>query len=563
MSKFIAIDLDPQGIFAIGGSARGTHSNLDSAVAWDGTEGEPPPALTVETAKQIGEQLRERLNSARVSQAPVLFSIPRDRVILKELKYPPVPLLEEPNVVKFQAMKELTDSPDEVILDYVPLSTGTSEGERRSMAVAVRKEFFNAIQALCAAANLKLAAVTPRPYCLAAGLNRAFATGAAPRPEVASDPIAMLTLSPGGGEFTVIRQGTVSGSSDVTFTRTISAPTLSSETELLASVRRNLTMYAGANPGHPIQALYIAEPEGRLVNRLRGALSIPVHAYDPIAGVTSTVPESNHGRFAAAVGLLAANGLGELPINFATPRQPKQERDPKQKQILIGGLVTLLIVVLGLGYGLLVVDDAENELIRLRQKKADLELEVSQLEPDYNRLQAAVKWESRRVVWLDMLYDVSDQFQRPDGKLEHSDSMVVRSYMGKAIPPDSKTGKQESQATIEINLTAKSYEPVQALMAAMESDNRDPKTKYYIINDKSIKPGASDTTTRDYTLAVRLNNRPASQFVRSATFERPPRWGYPPVVVPPKEHKESDSSKEKEKDKDKEKDKELDLVDNQ
>ena len=471
---------------------------------------------------------RERLNAVGVSQAPVLISIPRDRVILKELRYPAVPLPEEPNVVRFQAMKELTDSPEDVILDYVPLSNGSSEGERRSMAVAVRKEFFAAIQALCAAANLKLAAVTPRPFCFAAGLNRAFATGSAPRPEN-SDPFAILTLSPGGGEFTVIRPGTVSGSNDVTFTRTIPAPSLTSETELLAGVRRNLSMYAGANPGQPIQALYVAEPEGRFVNRLRGALGIPIHAYDPLAGVTSTVPESNHGRFAGAVGLLAANGLGQLPINFVTPRQPKVEKDPKQKQLLLGAGLGALIVLAGLGYGMVMVNDKENELAELQKKKADLEETVTQLEPDNKRLDAANQWLARRVVWLDMLYDISDQIQYTDG-------MLVKSYTAKAVQPDPRTGKQDGQATVDIKLTAHSYYPVEALMASMDADNTDPKMKYYNIRDKNIaKMAQGDAEAKEYNLPILVNSRPPTQFTRFPSFATPPRWGYPPIVIPPKE----------------------------
>src|SRR5437868_793581 len=124
-----------------------------------------------------------RLKAAGVGSAPVLVALGRDRVVLKELRYPAVPPAEEPNVVRFQALKEISDGADEVVLDYTPLTNGAPEGERRSMAVVVRKDLYNAIQAMCAAANLRLAAVTPKPYAVAAGLYRAFATGATSPPE--------------------------------------------------------------------------------------------------------------------------------------------------------------------------------------------------------------------------------------------------------------------------------------------------------------------------------------------------------------------------------------------
>jgi hypothetical protein len=542
LSKFIAIDLDPQGIFAVQGSAKSGHATVELAVAWDGTDGEPPPPLTADTAKSIGEQLRERLNAAGAASLPVLVSIPRDRVILKELRYPPVPLTDEPSVVKFQAMKELTDAPEDVVLDYVPLTVGSSEGERRSMAVAVRKELFTSIQALCTAANLKLAAVTPRPYGVAAGLSRAFATGAAPRPEEKGSPVAILTLSPGGGEFTVVLQGSTPGSNDATFIRTIAPHSMASETSLLVEVRRNLTMYAGANPEHPIQALYVAESEGRRVNQLKNALGIPVHAYDPIAGLAATTPpDLNRGRFAGAAGLLAARAFEELPINFATPRQPKVKRDLKQKQILIAAGVAFLFVVVGLLYGMSMVSDAEKELANLQQEKKDLEDDATRLEPDYKRLQAAKVWKSRRVVLLDMLFDATDQFQ-------HTDGMLATSYVATAIPPDPKTGKQDAQAQVKITLTSRSTEPVNALIAAMYADNKDnadPKSMYYAGVDFTRGDAPSnDPNAREYTVSARVSTRPPDQFKRFPPFSPPSRKNYPPAVAAPVVHKEPAPNKE-------------------
>ena len=42
-----------------------------------------------------------------------------------------VPAHEEPAIVRFQAVKELSDAADDVVLDYAPLGT-TSTGEKRA-----------------------------------------------------------------------------------------------------------------------------------------------------------------------------------------------------------------------------------------------------------------------------------------------------------------------------------------------------------------------------------------------------------------------------------------------
>jgi hypothetical protein len=540
VSKFIAIDLDTQGIFAAAGFVRAGHAKLEQANAWDGTDGDPPPALTADTARTIGEQLRDRLKAAGIAQAPVLVSIPRDRVILKELKYPAVPLTEEPNIVKFQAMKELTDSPDDIVLDYVPLSSST-EGERRSMAVVVRKDLLLAIQAMCTAANLKLAAVTPRPYGVAAGLIRVFATGTAPGPENKSEPIATLTLGPGGGEFTVVRGGTSSDIADVIFTRTIAAPALASETMVLAEVRRNLTMYAGANPGHPIQVLYVAEAGSRWSNRLRGSLGISVHAYDPLAGLPpDAVPESSRGRFAGAVGLLAARAKDELPINFTVPRQPRQQGDPKRVQLLLAALLAIALVFGGLAYGMVLVSDSEKELVALRAKKTQLEDDVKAMEPDSKRLAAVKQWQGRGVVWLDMLFDLTDQFQ-------HTPGFQAISFTAKNLPPDAKTAKQDAQSSVEIKVFSRGPEPVNSLIAAMEQDNPEKKKFYQNVSKVIAGTAQGDAAAKEYTVMARVTSRNPDQFSRNPRFTPPSRKNYPPT---PASAKEKDPKAETEETKD-------------
>ncbi|MCE9567230.1 MAG: pilus assembly protein PilM [Planctomycetes bacterium] len=481
MSKFIAIDLDAQGIFVVSGTARSGHAKVEQAVAWSGTEADGgPPALTSETAKRIGEQLRERLKAAGMSQAPAIVAVPRDRVVLKELRYPHVPLPEEPNVVRFQALKELSDAPEDVILDYVPLAGDTAAGERRSMAVAIRKDLYRAIQQMCEAANIRLVAVTPRPYALAAGLSRAFTTSTVPAPESKADAVAMLTIAPGGGEFTVTRSG------EVVLTRSVAGPVLASEAMLLGEVRRNLTMYAGANPGQPVQGLYVAEADGRWATRLRASLGIPVHAHDPLAGEVPSVAEEIRGRFAGAAGLLAARAVGDPPINFAEPRQPKPEADPAKKQILIAVLAALIFVGGGALVGFFALTGKAlptDPKTGKQENQAAVEVKLSAKNPEpVNELLAKIEADS--------------------------------------IDPAPKNPK----------------------------DPKGPP-KFYVGADKTTG-GASpgEAGARDYVVFARVNNRPADKFTRApAGFTQPSRKGYPPVkeVVKEKE-KEKESAETKE-----------------
>ena len=119
MSRYLAIDIDQQAVFVAAGTARGGAAKVEHALAW---ADDAMPPLTADTAKGYGERLKEHLKTAGIAAGPVLVAVGRDKVILKELRYPAVPPVQEPALVKFQAMKELTESPDDVVLDYAPLA---------------------------------------------------------------------------------------------------------------------------------------------------------------------------------------------------------------------------------------------------------------------------------------------------------------------------------------------------------------------------------------------------------------------------------------------------------
>ena len=125
MARFLVLDWDHQQLNLVPASVRHGTVRIKKALAL--AEGQSPnPA----EAEALGRLLRERLKAAGIPPAPVLACVGRDRVILKDVRHPPVPPAEEPAIVRFQVIKELTDAPEEVVIDYLP--AGEVEADRRA-----------------------------------------------------------------------------------------------------------------------------------------------------------------------------------------------------------------------------------------------------------------------------------------------------------------------------------------------------------------------------------------------------------------------------------------------
>ena len=110
MARHLAIDWDYQQLRVVAATVRGSELRLEQAAVW---EEEQSPNIA--EAAALGQRLRERLKSAGLAPAPVLVCVGRDRVILREVRYPSVAAAEEPAVIRFQVLKELTDSAADVI----------------------------------------------------------------------------------------------------------------------------------------------------------------------------------------------------------------------------------------------------------------------------------------------------------------------------------------------------------------------------------------------------------------------------------------------------------------
>ena len=496
MPRFLAIDWDHNQLHVVAATVRGGKVQMERAAVW--TEVATPTAADAES---FGPVLRERLRTAGIAPAPVLASLARDRIILKDLRFPAVPATEEANVVRFQAVKELTDSPDDVVIDYVPTSAPGSPEQRATVYVA-RKDIVRTYQALCHSAGLKLMTLTPRTFGIAAAARRAMAVGGAltPKPEPADGAVVVVAVADKWAEFCVMRGETL-----------LVVRSLTVGPHLAAEIRRNLNVYNGQNPQRPVQAAYLCcGPDVELRQRLGDMIDVPIYPFDAFAGAEIEVA-GNPGGFSGAAGLLFAQAdRVRSSVNFLDPRQAVVPENTMKRRVLIAAGVLLLVVVSLLVTGSVILAGRESEVVAMENTATNLAAEINATKESHKRIAALETWST--VVWPDEVYDLTD-------RIADVNVLRITSLNGVAL---SRTGKEKvftSKLTIEGEFLGrdKSRDSLDKMIEQFRSEKEGP---FYGVEVPRVFP---DKGT--FELTINIKPRPPGKYDRRVPVKPPPAVG--------------------------------------
>jgi hypothetical protein len=488
LSRFLALDWDQNQLHVIAATVHGGTVTVQRAAVWQ-EERSPNPT----DAEQLGQILRERLRSAGIAPAPVLACVGRDRLIVKDIKFPPVPEPEEAAIVRFQAVKELTDAPEDVVIDYAVVGEGNN-GERQALALVIRREILETYQKVCQAAGLKLAALSPRPLGIAASLGQVMGTTVVtPPPDPADGAVAVVVVGERWAEFCVLRNGVPLLSRALT-----GGPNLAGE------VRRNLAVHAGQAPQYPVCAVYVAgRGAGELVQRLSDLIETPIHTFDPFAGSEALdLPVGNRGSFAGAAGLLAVRARPDrLCVNFAAPRQAKAQRSPNYRLVRLGAAVALVVLVGLVVFRQALVASAESELDSLTTETRQVEDNLNRTKVNAKRVKAIDDWDN--AVWLDEIYQLNCLI--PDVNTLRVSSMQVE-----ALP---RTAKSKYVAVV--TLKGKLFNSVAPRKPLDELVTR-------LSNDGYYSPEAPKVDKDGFTLRVHVERRPPGEYAAVLKLQPPP-----------------------------------------
>jgi Tfp pilus assembly PilM family ATPase len=479
LPRYLALDWDQQQLHVVEASVGGGAVRVLKAVVWAETD-----SPSVAGADSLAKKLRDRMKEAKIAPAPVLICLGRDRVILKDVRYPAVPASEEPAVVRFQTIKELTEAPEDAVIDYLPLDDNGngSAGDRHALAVVARREQIAAFQAICRAAGLKLLGITPRAFGMAACAFRlAGASVLTPAVEPPDAPVGVLAVADHWAEFCVSRGG------NLVFTRSLAIGE-----GLAGEVRRNLALFNGQSSRGPVQALYVAGmgEQASLRERLQATLDIPVHTLDPFGGAErSELPSQKRGAFIGAVGLLHAQGSRSgLPINFAQPKQPRPPRDPNRKKVIYAAAAAALFLIVGVAFCYSKLAAASAEVTAKQHENEELDRKVAELEEQDKRFKAIRDWSDAGLDVLDEIYDLADRIADPRAIRVNEIS----------VDPIQRTAKEKAAVKFTVKGVAKTKTAVDDLADGFTRD------QHYDVGAKNTSANGSPDTKADFAFTFEL-----------------------------------------------------------
>jgi hypothetical protein len=519
LSRYLALDAEQGKIYLASATTKGSAIKLEKAIvlselpgssssargptAKPDKPGSPSDAgmLSPTNAAELGKRLKEAMSEAGIAPGPVLVTVGRERVVLKEIRYPAsVSPQEEPNVIRFQVSKELAESGESVVIDYFAHPVPEPDGQRRALAFALRKDVLSAFRILCAAAGLKMIGVTPRPFGVAASLMRAIKDGAVTPPDSPNAPLGVLARGDKWGELVIVRGGQVS------FTRSLTSMAVNSETAMLGEIRRNLAVFAGQSAQQAVQGLYVAEGEmpGGWTGRLQTVVTAPVQAFDPIAGAETEIQPEHRGSFAGLVGLIALRARsGELPVNFLEPREPRRAANPNKRLLVLVGAAAAALLIGVMVIGFLQVSQKAAAAQTLRNQKQELESEIAAHADTMKRAGIIKEWETKGVCWLDELYDLTAVFPDPVGAAE-----IVK-FSGYGLENQSKNAAKKYAAAMQLEVNTEDPKKAEALNQSIHDSFRETDAT----QTKGSTGERNSRRNLKYELKARIEHREPSFYV--------------------------------------------------
>lgn len=426
----VALNIENDRLTAVAASA-GVGGARVVVGAW--LSADKPAGVDSSDAAALGRWVGEELNKAgllRTAKAGgLVFAVPRGEVVLKRISFPPGPSRADlPGMVRLQMVRQLTVSPENAAIDFVPLrgrggievpEAGTSmaraarapEGSTAVLAGALQGDRLAWRQAVARAAGGTLRRVALR----SAGAAALLAEAAQRR----GGSTLGIALGSGSTEFVVVEDGQLVFARATDLFRPDKAEDVDAFAQKVAvEAKRTWMSYRVAPETSEIEAVVVlgADEAARLVaERCREALELPSEAtdYPPFVEAPAGMSPADRTVMAPLVGLLAEPVIGRATMDFANPRQAPDLAAMRRQRALLAALLAIVVGGGAVTWGRLDLHKRESRLTDLRDKYAARSGEYGDYLRTRVRVEHLEKWMGARVDWLGHLDELVNRLPDP------------------------------------------------------------------------------------------------------------------------------------------------------
>ncbi len=396
MPRILAIDWDRNEVRGLLISAGATGTSV--AGAWSASLATADPAGL--NGKQIGARLAAAVAGQVSGKVTTLLGVGRDHVQIKLLSLPPAPPEELPDIVRFQAERELTALSADAALDFVPIS-GDATTPNQVLALALSAAGMAEAREVCEALGVEPERIEVRGCAAAAFASRSSG--------IAKDEVALI-VNPLAEEADLA----VQADDKVILLRTVRLPDPSQiegrQRALLGEIRRTIAAVRQQLTDRQVSRVIICGNEASIGRSpsLADDLNVAVTLIDPMvqtpAGLASkSVPPESLGRFAAVLGMAVSEVERQPPIvDFANVRKRVEVHRFKRVHMLAAGVAAVALAWFGIR---LWQDYAApgRELAELQERTREIEQQAETYKDITAQAAIIERWTATDVNWLDEL----------------------------------------------------------------------------------------------------------------------------------------------------------------
>lgn len=151
MSQTLIVTWDKHGGAVLQGTAGGGAANIAAAAAFDWPEGVSPAG----TPEQAGGFLRQQLQGAGINAESAVVCLPREDAVFRHIEVPDIDDDQLPTIVRLQAATRSSVPVDELLVDFLPLSSLHNTNQRRVLLATMSRRLSDSITKMLKAAGLE------------------------------------------------------------------------------------------------------------------------------------------------------------------------------------------------------------------------------------------------------------------------------------------------------------------------------------------------------------------------------------------------------------------------